>query len=337
MKYLVTGADGFLGRHFLAELARRGIPTRAMLQEGAPDAELPGEPEVVRAELLRPPSLPPAVRDITHVIHLAARVHVMDESGSEEERAFHEVNVEGTRRLLEAAGGAGVTHFLLMSSVKAMAEGESGVRDESAPARPRTPYGRSKLEAENVMFELGKALNIHAVALRLPMVYGPGAKGNVLRLLQAADKGRRLPFGRIRNRRSMVYVGNVVDAALTALESPRSNGQVYLTCDERVYSTRELYAAICQAMGKEPLLRNTPVWLLKVMGVCGSLAGTALRRPMPVNRGVIRRIAGDLHFRPEKIRRELGFVPAVSLEEGIRRTVEWYLAGCLPTPPAGPQ
>jgi nucleoside-diphosphate-sugar epimerase len=325
MKYLVTGADGFLGRHFLTSLAERGIAARAMLQRSVGEVELPGDPEIVRAELLEPDSLAAAVEGITHVVHLAARVHVMPDPAPDPEREYFRVNVEGTRSLLAAAAQAGVTHFLLMSTVKAMGEEDEGIFDETSPPAPTTPYGRSKLAAEEVVFELAEASGVHACVTRLPMVYGPGAKGNVLRLLEAARRGKRLPFGAIENRRSMAYVRNVVDAALAALASPDSAGQVYLVCDERPYSTREFYSAICRAMGKEPLLRNTPVWLLKAMGRCGDLAGLVLRREMPINTGVVRRIAGDLCFSARKITEQVGFTPKVSLAEGAQQTVRWYL------------
>lgn len=324
MRYLVTGADGFLGGHFLAELARRGLPARAMLQPSVGDLQLPGDPEIVHAELLEPDSLAPAVEGVTHIVHLAARVHVINDPAPDPEKAYFQVNVEGTRSLLAAAAEANVAHFLLMSTVKAMGEEEVGVFDETSTPNPTTPYGRSKLAAEQAVFELAEQHGIHASVIRLPMVYGPGAKGNVLRLLAAASRGKRLPFGAIDNRRSMVYVGNVVDAALAVMDSPNSAGQVYLVCDERPYSTREFYSAICQAMGKGPLLRSVPLWLLKALGRCGDLAGLILRRQMPVDSGVVRRIAGDLCFSAEKITRQVGFVPKVSLGEGAQETARWF-------------
>ncbi len=334
MKYLVTGADGFLGRHFLAQLAQRGIETKAMLIEGLPEVSLPGNPEIVRGDLLNAESLAGVVDGVTHVVHLAARVHMMNDPAPDPEKAFFRVNVDGTKLLLQAARDGGVSHFLLMSTVKAMGEEDSGVFDENTPPKPTTPYGRSKLAAEKCVFEFGRENAMHTVALRLPMVYGPGAKGNVLRLLDAASKGRKLPFGAIRNQRSMVYVGNVVDAAIAALDHAESDGRVYLVCDAKPYGTRDIYSEICRSMGKGELLKNTPAWMLKMMGLCGDVLEFITRRDMPVNSGVIGRIAGDLCFSSDRISSELGFVPQVALPEGINRTVEWYQQGCPPTPPA---
>jgi nucleoside-diphosphate-sugar epimerase len=327
MNVLVTGADGFLGRHFLAALARRGASVRAMLIPGAPDVPLPGDPQRVFADLLDPAALTMAAHGITHVVHLAARVHMMNDPAPDPQAAFDRINVEGTRLLLEAVAAAGARRFLLMSTVKAMGEEEAGEFDETTPPNPTTPYGHSKLAAEQMMFELAAARGIGATAMRLPMVYGPGAKGNVLRLLDAAAAGKRLPVGGIRNRRSMVYAENVVDASLLALESDSASGEVFLVCDQRPYSTAEVYSAICAAMGKPPLLRSVPLWVLKAAGTAGSVAETLLRRRMPINRDVVTRIAGDLCFSAEKIRKVLGYTPAVDIVEGMRRTVQWYLAG----------
>jgi nucleoside-diphosphate-sugar epimerase len=332
MKYLVTGADGFLGRHFLQKLAERDTPVRAMLIGDPPAEGLPGQPEYVTADITRPETLGKAVEGVTHVIHLAARVHMMNDTAEDPEAEFHRVNVEGTMNLLQAANAAGAKRFLLMSSVKAMGEEAPGVFDETSPCEPETPYGRSKLAAEQAIFQFSTDHAIETTALRLPMVYGPGNKGNMLRLLEAAQRGKKLPLGRVQNRRSMVYVGNVVDAALTAAEHPDSAGEVFLVCDSRPYSSRELYDAIGQAMGKDNLLRNVPIWLLRLAGCIGSCLEAVTRKTMPVNRDVVIRLTSDLVFDASKLRNRLSFESTVELRDGIARTVEWFDAGCPPVP-----
>lgn len=322
---LVSGAAGFLGRHFLAALADRGVPAVALVSPRSDTADLPGDPRVVRADLAPPDAPPPALPAIQSVIHLAARVHRMRDRVADPLAAFRAVNVDGTLRLSRAAAEAGARRFLLMSSVKAMGEERQGAFDESQPCRPASPYGVSKLEAERAIFDFAERRGIHAVALRLPMVYGPGNKGNMLRLLEAASRGRKLPLGRVRNRRSLLFVGNAVEAGLLARASDRGRGRVYLVADGPPRSSGELYAAICAAMGRPPLLRDVPPSILAAIGRVGGLAQRVLGRELPVNPDVVRRLTGDLEIDSGKIRRELGFEPPTDFAAGIRATVDWYL------------
>lgn len=322
---LVTGAAGFLGRHFLAALAERGVPAVALVSPRSEAAGLPGDPTVVRADLARADAPPPALPAVDCVIHLAARVHRLRDRAADPLAAFRAVNVDGTLRISRAAAAAGARRFLLMSSVKAMGEERDGAFDESLPCRPTSPYGESKLEAERAILELAERRGLHATVLRLPMVYGPGNKGNMLRLLAAAAAGRKLPLGAVRNRRSLLFAGNAVAAALLALASDRARGRVYLVADGPPRSSGELYAAICEAMGRPPLLRAVPPALLRALGRAGGLAERVLGRELPVNPGVIRRLIGDLEVDIGRIRRELGFEPPTDFATGIRATVDWYL------------
>jgi nucleoside-diphosphate-sugar epimerase len=319
---LITGASGFLGRQFLEVLAARGTPARALVSPRGP-RELPRAHAVVAGDLLDRAALLRACEGVTQVIHLAARVHRADDSAA----AFQRDNVEGTRALLEAAAAAGATDFLFMSSVKAMGEKADGVLDEGTPPRPSTPYGRSKLEAEEVAIDAGNKLGLRVVVVRLPTVYGPGVTGNILRLLEAAHRGRRLPFGAIRNRRSMIFSGTAVEASLAALawlKDAPAGRHVYLACDERAYSTAEVYAAMCRAMGRAPLLRSVPVPLLTKIGRAGDVVGRLLGRTMPIDSSLVARVAGDLEVSCAKLARDTGFRPTIDLDEGMRRTVAWY-------------
>jgi nucleoside-diphosphate-sugar epimerase len=324
MKYLVTGADGFLGQHLLQLLHDNGVSVRAMLQEDFGQT-LPGDPQRVVADLSDPASLLKATEGVTHVVHLAARVHQMNDDAEDPIQAFREVNVEGTRRLLDACEANNVEAFLLMSSVKAMCETSQGILDETTECRPMTPYGISKLEAEHVVEEWNARTKTRCVTLRLPMVYGPGAKGNVLTLLRKAKSGKRLPFGGIRNKRSMVYVGNVVDAICRTMETPEANG-VYIVSDEQDYSTKELYETMGREAGAAKPTFYFPILGLKLLGLIGSVAGAVLKRPMPIDGDAVSRLTEDLCFSSEKLRQELDITPPFNLESGMAETVKWYLA-----------
>ena len=285
-------------------------------------------------ELLDPSTLEPVVEGVTHVIHLASRVHVMRESASDPAKAFREVNVDGTAHLLAAAARAGTTHFLLPSTVKIMGETSPDILDETSPPCPTTPFAQSKYEAEKLVLSFARDHGMHATVLRLAMVYGPGNKGNMMRLLEAADAGRRLPLGCVSNQRCMAYVDHVVQAGLQALDRTEAAGETFLVADARAYSTREIYAEICRGMGVEPLLKNMPVWMLRSLGCVGSVLAGVFRRPMPISRHGVRQLVDDLRVSTDKLATVVGCHPTVELTEGLRKTTEWYKQGCSPVPPA---
>ena len=321
-RYLVTGADGFIGTHLLNRLALDGISTKAMLVEdhGQP---LPANVQRVVADLADPDALHAATRGITHIVHLAARVHQMQDTDSDPLRAFREVNVKGTKNLLDAAEKNGVRNVLLMSSVKAMCERAADILDENSPCRPTTPYGISKLEAEHLATSWGERTHSRCVVFRLPMVYGPGAKGNALSLLAKAVARKRMPFAGIANKRSMVYVGNVADAVVRIMEGPQASG-VFIVCDSHPYSTNDFYYAMGRAAGMKNPTFGVPVSWLRLMGYAGSLAGIALQRPMPLTSETVARLTENLCFSPTKLQRALGSELPYSLNEGMEEMVKWY-------------
>jgi len=246
------------------------------------------------------------------VIHLAARNHVLRERSKDPLAEYRKVNVEGTRNVLKAASSAGVKIFLHMSSVKAMGEGSEKVLDEEDDCQPSTPYGISKLESEEVVRAECVERGMRAAILRLPMVYGPGNKGNLPRMIRWAE--RRLPFPLVRpdNLRSMVYVGNVVAAVMTVLEGHPAGGatpRTYIVKDDADCSTRMIYTSICRELGKAPCFLPLPA-------VLGRVAGA-----ISVD---FRKVTSSFRVSSAKIREEIGFVPPVYMEEGIARTVRWY-------------
>ena len=157
------------------------------------------------------------------VIHLAARNHVLRETAKDPLLEYRRVNVEGTRNVVRAARKQGVGLFVHVSSIKALGEGTEDVLDETAPCLPSTPYGISKLESEEVVRAEAEGTGMVVLIFRLPMVYGPGNKGNLPRMIRWADRGLLFPLVQPDNLRSMVYVGNVVAAVKLVLErTPRA-------------------------------------------------------------------------------------------------------------------
>jgi nucleoside-diphosphate-sugar epimerase len=265
------------------------------------------------------PALRQAVAGVEGVIHLAARVHMTRSPGDTE--AFRRVNVEGTKSLLELAIAAGVRDFVFVSTVKVMGETSDEPWTENMAAVPVDPYGATKLEAEQVVRELAGRAGLHAPILRPPLVYGPGMRANALRLFQAIDRGLPLPLGGIRNRRSLLYVGNLTVGLLGTLTSEGGNDTFFVS-DQQDLSTSELAVAVARALGRPSRLIRVPVPLLRTAGRIGDLVARAL--PIPLNTPAVARLVGSLAVDSSRLSRQTGYSPPFSMAEGLRITAEWY-------------
>jgi nucleoside-diphosphate-sugar epimerase len=313
-RVLVTGATGFVGRPLLRRLAAEGVRVRAALR-GPPPAGLEAEP--ARVGPLGPETAwEAALAGIETVYHLAARVHVMDETAADPEAEFRRVNVEGTERLARACTAAGVRRLVFVSSVKAGGERSSGrPLDEADPPRPEDAYGRSKAEAERVLSAVAARSGLQVAVLRPPLVYGPEVKGNFLRLLHAVRRGVPLPLGAVRNARSLVYVENLVDALVTCARHPAAAGETFYVSDGRALSTPELIREIGAALGRRPRLLPVPERLLR--------AGAAV-----LGKGAAaERLLGSLEVSHERLSTRTGWTPPFTPAEGLRETAAWFRAG----------
>jgi nucleoside-diphosphate-sugar epimerase len=293
----VTGGSGFLGRALVAALGARGHEVRVLRRR-------PGASGELAADLSREDPPAAALAGVRTVFHLAALTHAEARAGSESD--YEALNVEGTRRVLDAALAAGARRFVFVSSVKAMGEGGPQRIEEDAEPRPTTAYGRSKLAAERLV--LAAADRLHATVLRLPMVYGPEQKdGNLARLLAAMARGLFPPPPRTANRRSMVHRDTVVEALLLAAADPRAAGRTYVVTDGAPYGTRELYDWAREAIGRRPSALATPAALLRVAARAGDLAGRLLGRAVPFDSEAFEKLFGSAWYADDRIRRELGF------------------------------
>lgn len=287
---------------------------RAAVRSGRASLPTGVEPCVV-GDLADRPDLGPALSGVEVVIHLAGRAHVMRETAADAEAAFHRANVDATRHLAEQAAGAGVRRFLLLSSVKVNGErtGEAPFTETDPPA-PQDAYGRSKWAAEQALHEIAAATGLEVVAIRPPLVYGPGVKANFLRLLRLVERGLPLPLAGVRNRRSLVSVWNLCDLIVACATHPAARGETFLASDQHDLSTPELVRAIAAAMGRSARLFPFPAPVLR-------LAAWALGQGAAVER-----LVGSLQVDSGKATRLLGWTPPVGVEDGLRRTVEWYVS-----------
>jgi nucleoside-diphosphate-sugar epimerase len=244
------------------------------------------------------------------VIHLAARVHVMHDSALDPLTEYRKVNVDGTLHLALQAAKAGVKRFIFMSSVKV--NGELTTNDkpftEEYAANPQDAYGVSKFEAEQGLLRIAQQTGMEVVIIRPPLVYGPGVKANFARLLQLIKYRIPLPFGAIYNKRSFVFVGNLVSLILQCMAHPAAANQVFLVSDDCDLSTTELLRECALAMEVKPILWPVPQRLIEF---CAVLIG---------KRDVMQRLCGNLQVDIAKVRILLGWTPPVSVADGLKAT-----------------
>ena len=313
MNVLVTGATGFVGSALINRLICENFDLRAAVLSEECIEHLPAAVEtVVVKPLSEATDYTDALRDRDVVIHLAARVHVMEEDAADPLAEFRRVNVAGTERLARQAAAAGVRRLVFLSSVKVNGERrEASYTEDDAPA-PEDPYGVSKQEAEEILRQVSAETNLEVVIIRPPLVYGPGVKANFRRLLETVYRGVPLPLACLRNKRSFIGLSNLVDAVVLCATLPQAAGNSYLVSDGEDVSTPELVRMIATALGRPARLFPVP---LALMRLAGALAGKG---------AAVDRLAGSLTVDPSKIRRELGWQPPFTMEQELAKTAEWF-------------
>lgn len=287
---LVTGATGFVGRAVCDRLAAERLPFRTAGRDADWDMALAG---------------------CGAVLHLAARVHVMNETARDPFEAFRQANVEATLALARKAVAAGVRRFIYVSSAKVNGEATVPGRPFTAhdvPA-PEDPYAISKHEAERALKALAAATGLEVVVVRPPLVYGPGVKANFAALMRWVARGRPLPLGAIvHNRRSLVGLSNLVDLLMRCVTHPAAAGQVFLASDGDDLSTAELVRRMGRALG-----RDARLWPIPETGLrwAAGLAGLS---------GVAQRLCGSLQLDISHTRDTLSWTPPVSVDAELART-----------------
>lgn len=303
-RVLVTGATGFVGRQLMAALKQQGFDVIGTSRQ-------PGAGLCVVAPLGPDTDWTAALAGCDAVVHLAARVHVMNETAADPLAEFRKANVEGTAALARQAAALGVKHFIFVSSIKVNGEQTQDRPFTAADSpQPQDPYGISKYEAEQAIKQICAQSAMTFTTVRPPLIYGPGVKANFQRLMRAVQGGKPLPLGSItHNRRSLVAVGNLNSLIIACLQNPAASGQVFLVSDGEDLSTAGLVRAIAQASEKKPVLLPVPVGLFRL---AGKLTGKT---------AAIERLCGSLAVDISKNRELLGWVPEFSTAQAMREAV----------------
>ncbi|BBJ00633.1 UDP-glucose 4-epimerase [Ferrigenium kumadai] len=307
-KVLVTGANGFVGRVVCEELRAGGYFVRVAVRS---QSHYPGIEIVHVGTVDGHTDWREAVRGIDVVIHLAARVHVMHDEAADPLEEFRKVNTTGTEQLARTAVALGVRRFVYVSSIKVNGEvthGEERFTERDVPA-PQDPYGVSKWEAEQALHRVAEETGLEVVIVRPPLVYGEAVKGNFAQMMRVVARGLPLPFASVRNRRDLIYVGNLADALVACAVQPEAKGQTYLVSDGESISTPDLLRLLGSLMGvKSRVFHCPPTWLR----LAGMLVGKSAQ---------IERLLGSLQVDSGKICRELNWKPPYTLQQGLHKTI----------------
>ena len=310
MSVLVTGASGFIGNAFCTQLKAQGISYRAVIRR---ESQISYHSDYALIDSIDGQTdWKIALDKITVVVHLAAQVHVMNEISKDPLSEFRRVNVEGSINLANQAALAGVTRFIYISTIKVNGEGRNTLYLESDLPAPQDAYAVSKCEAERGLWAISAETGMEVVVLRVPLVYGPGVGANFFQLLKIIDQGWPFPLGGINNKRSLLYIGNLVNAILCVLQHPKAANQLFLLSDGQDASTTQLVVCLAQALGKQTRMFSVSERLLRSFaGVVG-------------NSSAVDRLFGSLYLDSTKIQRELGWSPPFTLQEGLQATAKWY-------------
>ncbi len=311
-KICITGVNGFIGKSLCKTLLSSNKKVRGFVRSLNPNTDPPQIELISIGNISSKTNWIDKIRGYDCIVHCAGQVHLIKDKIDLE--TYHLVNSEGTKRLAEQAVEAGVKRLVFLSSVKV--NGESTVKAENFriftnkdKPDPQDPYSRSKLAAENILWEIASKTNLEVVVVRLPLVYGYNAKGNLKRLMKLINFGIPLPFSLIKNKRSLIGIDNLVDVLIRCVEHPKAKGNTFLVSDDQELSTPDLLRLLASEMKISLYLFPFPISILKLFGF---ITG---------NSNEINRLVGSLQLDISYTKKTLNWIPPVTLRDGIKKMV----------------
>lgn len=295
MKVQVTGASGFVGRNLQTVLTEQGMDTSSLsLRSGVWQKDLDNH--------------------AIAIVHLAGKAH--DTSNTSDAAEYFKVNRDLTIELFEAFLASDIRDFFYFSSVKAVADSVDGILAEDAPAKPLTPYGKSKLEAESYLLSKNLPDHKRLFIIRPCMIHGPGNKGNLNLLYKVVEKGLPWPLGAFDNERSFIGIDNLLFLIKAMLEKEDMPSGIYHFADDETISTNEVVRLIAMILEKKPKVWSIPSGMIRVAAQLGDIL------PLPLNSERVKKLTESYVVSNAKIKQILGIdkLP-LTAREGLEKTI----------------
>lgn len=322
-KICVTGAYGFIGKQICEFLADSNISVTGFVRDLNLSKNSSNIDYIPVGDIGLKTNLKSNLIGTDCIIHCAGRAHVMNETKVDSLKIYHSANVDGTKQLAEQAVEAGVKRFIFLSSIKVNGEDTNNkhvdtgnnnpkkyVFTQNDEPNPEDPYSISKFQAEKKLWEISARTGLEVVIVRMPLVYGYGEKGNLLRLMKLINSGIPLPFSLINNKRSLIGIDNLINLLNCCIDHPNAIGKTFLVSDGKDLSTPDLIKLIASLIGRKAYLFPVPLFLLKFLSFIFG------------KQKEISRLIGSLRVDNSYTKKILNWTPPISVEEGIRRMIK---------------
>jgi UDP-glucose 4-epimerase len=317
----VTGATGAIGPAVVRELQERGYTVRVLSRTPPAAGLLSAGVDVVLGDLSDCASLRAGSDGADVVIHLAALLHQFAPHSPELTERYRQVNVMGTKHVVQEALATGVRRLVFLSTIAVYGPTNRVLADETTRPQPDTPYGRTKLDAETLVLNARDQAAPIGVVLRAAAVYGPRIKGNYRTLAEAVARGRYVPIGRGDNRRTLVHERDLARAVAVAADHPSACGAVFNVSDGQPHRLSEIVDAMYRANGSVPPRLRVPVTIARPLAFAGDVLSRISGLRLPITQDALNKYLEDVAIDATRIQRVLGFIPAIDLDTGWQDTM----------------